>query len=401
MGNLAEIHQATSIMGIKSNLLLDRRPWLLQARMQFILLTIVVLLAAFHRLWLVDGAFNNFMIFRYSFSNLYHGIDLYAPHPEQYFDLYKYSPTFAVFMAPFQLLPVSIGAILWSLLNAWLPFIAIQRLDIAQRWKTFLFFFIIIELITSIQNAQSNGLMTGLIILAFTAFERKQIGYAALFIALGVFIKLFAAAAAILFIFYDKKWRFILAGIFWSIVLISLPLLFTSPDMLIQHYKSWMHLLRNDPAHELNYSIMTLSERLFGIYINDLWYLVPGVILLLLPLLRHRYWFNSSFRLLTLAGILIWVVIFNHKAESPTFIIAITGIGLWATTEPDTFRRRGLLILAFVIISLSPTDLFPLFIRRDFFVQYALKALPAVVIWLYIVWKQLLGKYFAEQPLIK
>ena len=38
---------------------------------------------------------NNFAIFRASFGNLVAGRDLYAPHPDQYLDLYKYSPTFA------------------------------------------------------------------------------------------------------------------------------------------------------------------------------------------------------------------------------------------------------------------------------------------------------------------
>ena len=31
---------------------------------------------------------------------------------------------------------------------------------------------------------------------------------------------------------------------------------------------------------------------------------------------------------MTLAAILVWVVIFNHKAESPTYIIAMMGIGI-------------------------------------------------------------------------
>src|SRR5437016_9096092 len=43
---------------------------------------------------------NNVSIFRSASFNLFAGRDLYAAHPEQHFDFYKYSPTFAVLFAP-------------------------------------------------------------------------------------------------------------------------------------------------------------------------------------------------------------------------------------------------------------------------------------------------------------
>ena len=43
-----------------------------------------------------------------------------------------------------------------------------------------------------------------------------------------------------------------------------------------------------------------------------------------------------------------------------------------------------LLIFAFILTSLSPTDLFPRFIRNEVIVPYALKVLPCIVIWLRI-----------------
>src|SRR5881227_1670900 len=39
---------------------------------------------------------NNFRVFRSATINLLAGRDLYAAHPEQHFDYYKYSPTFAL-----------------------------------------------------------------------------------------------------------------------------------------------------------------------------------------------------------------------------------------------------------------------------------------------------------------
>src|SRR3989442_3689352 len=42
------------------------------------------------------GHSNNFRVFRSASLNLFAGRDLYAAHPEQHFDFYKYSPTFAL-----------------------------------------------------------------------------------------------------------------------------------------------------------------------------------------------------------------------------------------------------------------------------------------------------------------
>src|SRR5512146_1816428 len=47
---------------------------------------------------------NNFAIFRAAFGNLISGRDLYVPHPAQYLDLFKYSPTFALLFSPFSIL---------------------------------------------------------------------------------------------------------------------------------------------------------------------------------------------------------------------------------------------------------------------------------------------------------
>src|SRR2546430_8911751 len=60
---------------------------------------------------------NNVSIFRSASFNLFAGRDLYAAHPEQHFDFYKYSPTFAVLFAPLAYLPFALTFLCWTLLN--------------------------------------------------------------------------------------------------------------------------------------------------------------------------------------------------------------------------------------------------------------------------------------------
>ncbi|CAN5143637.1 glycosyltransferase family 87 protein [soil metagenome] len=368
------------------NRIIEKYPVLLSFKNLTLFYCGVVVLATIHRLWLFDDTFNNFDIFRFSFLNLVEGKDLYALHPDQYFDLYKYSPTFAMLMAPFYLLPRTIGVFVFNLLNALLPLWAVNRLAISSKAKSFFLLFIAIELLSSIQNAQSNGIIAGLIIGAFSAMERKQVVFAALLICLGFYIKLFAIAAGIIFLFYDQKPKFLLACIFWGILLGVLPLLLTGYDGIIFQYKSWLHLLANDPAHELNFSIMTLTQRWFNFAASDSWYLIPGGILLLIPILRKDQWSNFSFRLLYLALILVWVVIFNHKAESPTYVIAVSGVAFWAMMEEKKSLRIFILWFVFVFTILSPTDLFPSYLRIHLWQPYCLKALPCIVVWVLMTW---------------
>ena len=58
--------------------------------------------------------YNNYIIFAQSFSNLWNGENMYIRHPDVYADLYKYSPTFALVMAPFRALPVWAGLWFWN-----------------------------------------------------------------------------------------------------------------------------------------------------------------------------------------------------------------------------------------------------------------------------------------------
>jgi len=60
------------------------------------------------------------------------------------------------------------------------------------------------------------------------------------------------------------------------------------------------------------------------------------------------------------------VVIFNYKAESSTYIIAITGIAIWFFSQTKTRLNLLLIGLTFIFTILSPGDIFPHFIKEFF-----------------------------------
>jgi hypothetical protein len=342
--------------------------------------------------------YNNYLIFKYSFFHLIHGQDLYTLYPKEHWDLYKYSPSFAVCMGLWAYLPDFMGLILWNLLNALVLFFAVRQLPVGNdRMKVAVLWLVLLEMLTSIQNAQSNALIAGLIIFAFSFFEKRHLLPASLCIVLTVFIKLFGLVALALFLLYPRKLTFIGYTIGWTLLLALFPLLFVSANQLEYLYVSWLRLLAADHSTSLGLSVMGWLESWFGLTGPKNTVVLAGVLLFGLPLLRRKAYPSAGFRLLLLASVLIWVVIFNHRAESPTFVIAMSGVALWYFSQERRKENLLLLCLAFALTSLSPTDLFPAYVRDHLVVPYTLKAVPCILIWFKILYEMLV--YPVQQPL--
>jgi Glycosyltransferase family 87 len=366
------------------------------------LITLLFVIVTGHRLLLGDKKYspdgltythyNNYVIFKQSYFHLISGQDLYQLYPAEHWDLYKYSPSFALLMAPLAYLPDAIGLLGWNLLNVLLLFYALWKLPFqSDKFRLFAFLLIVIELITSVQNAQSNGLMAGLIVMAFVFLERKQVAWASLMIVLTVFIKVFGLVAFALFLFYPDKVKAILYTLGWTALLAVLPLLVVSFSQLSLLYENWLHLLANDRSISFGTSIAGFLHGCFGIDGKN-FILLVGAPLFCLPFLKFSAFKDVKFRLLYLASVLIWIVIFNHKAESPTYVIAVTGVSIWFFSQRMSAVNIALLILAIILTVLSATDMFPRSIRIAYVVPYALKSLPCILIWLKITWDLLVFK---------
>jgi hypothetical protein len=331
--------------------------------------------------------YNNYVIFKQSYFHLIENKDLYQLYPQEHWDLYKYSPTFSLFMGLLAYLPDFLGLLIWNLLNAFVLFFALWKLPFSSdKKRIWAFLFLVIELVTSLQNAQSNGLMAGLIILAFVYLEKKNIAIATLCIVATIFIKLFGIVAFALFLFYPNKLKAALYTIGWILLLAVLPLILISPGQLTFLYKSWGNLLQNDHSISIGFSVSGWLFTWFGLNLKTL-SLVVGTLLFCVPFIHFKYFNEVRFKLLYLASILLWIVIFNHKAESPTFVIAVTGVSIWFFTQEFNKVNFSLLILALLFTVLAATDLFPKFIRDEYFIPYVVKAVPCILIWGKVTWE--------------
>lgn len=379
--------------------MIKRNPDFINKHQQIILIavTVLIVLAVSLQSFLLEKKpeipggihytyYNNYLIFKQSFFQLIGNHDLYELSPEKHYDYYKYSPTFALLMAPLAILPDFFGLFAWNLLNALVLVFALWNLPFQNnKFKWLALAFITIELITSLQNSQSNALMAGLIIYAFIFLEKKKPAIAALFIMLTVFIKIFGLVALSLFVLYNKKPKAALYVIIWAVVLGLLPLLVISPAQLILLYASWFKLLAADQSISLGLSVMGWLSSWFHLEISKNVIVLMGALVFCLPFIRYRQFDQLQFRLFFLASLLIWMIIFNHKAESPTFIIAVSGVAIWFFTQKYKPINLALLLFSLLFTILSPTDLFPMSIRDNYVIPYVLKSVPCILIWFKII----------------
>ena len=166
------------------------------------------------------------------------------------------------------------------------------------------------------------------------------------------------------------------------------PMVLSSPDYVVGQYQAWMVDLasknsENAEALMQNISLLGMTHRVTGLEFSDLWLIVPGLVMFGIPYLRINQYQNVAFRQTLLASVLMFTVLFSTGSESSGYIIALVGVVVWYTAAPWQRNRWdvALMIFVFVLTSLSPSDLFPAYLRKEWVQPYALKALPVTIVW--------------------
>ena len=327
----------------------------------------------------------NFEIFRRASRHLLTGQDLYASYPDEISDRFKYSPTFAFLFLPLALLPYPLALFLWSALNALVLFVAVERV-LPGRASLVALSCLLPEVVRAMQNSQSNALVAGLIILAFSAIARARLWRAAAAVSLGALVKIFPLAALSLGVPARRTVRFAMATAACVGVLLLLPLTVTSPATLLAQYASWRAIESTD-ALQRWFSVMALLQQWIGGDWPNWPAQLGGTILLLLPLaVQRRRWDDPRFRATYLASLLVYVVLFNHQAERASFVIAMAGVALWCFGAPLGNWRVLLALVPFLTVTLMSTLIpVPAILKSPVAMLYRL-TLPMLVIWAAMQW---------------
>ena len=133
---------------------------------------------------------------------------------------------------------------------------------------------------------------------------------------------------------------------------------------------------------------------------SDLWLIVPGLVLFFLPYLRISRYGDKRFQMLLLSSVLLFTVLFSTGSESSTYIIPFTGVVIWFLVTPERhgwkYSNLALLLFALIFTGFSSSDLFPRFIRMEYIRPYALKALPCMIVWLFVIYDMCKGKFVSN-----
>lgn len=325
---------------------------------------------------------NNIKIFRWSFFHLAHAQDIYQAYPDLYYDVFKYSPTWAFLFAPFALPPPALGFFLWDLCAALLLYYAVQRLLPAREARLALAL-AFLEFLAAMQHASStNTVVAALVILAFVALEDERQWLAALAIALGALMKIYPLAALSCVVFHPRKGRFATCFAAVLALLVALPLLVTPPAALAAQWRSWGSVLTED-APTRAWSVMQLLHLSLGIDWPNWPLQLVGTLMLLAPLaVRRDRWSEPHFRRLFLCSLLLYCLLFNHQVERPSFVVGFTGITIWYAMSPRTRLRTSLMALALIGVPLLHSGIVPWAIRRE--LPLAWMVGPCLLVWIVI-----------------
>ena len=375
------------------------KPFFSNPRTLFGLWTLLAVVAGLTKI--APHRHNNFLIFRGVFWHTIQKLSLYDFYPTEYNDHNHYGPIFSLVIAPFAVVPDAIGLLGWLVVLAIGMYYAVRRLPLEEGRQIFLYWFCAHELLTALQMQQFNIAIAAIIIGSFAAIEKGREVTAAFLIVLGTFVKLYGVVGLAFFFFVKRKPRFILALIGWSVVCFVAPMLISSPEYVVGQYVEWYERLaakngENTFSLMQNISLLGMIRKASGsASYSDLLVILPGLALFGLPYLRFGQYRHLAFRYAILSSVLLFVVLFSTGSESSTYIIPFAGIALWYATSP--WKRSGwdvaLLVFAFVLSSLSPSDLFPRSLREAYVLPYALKALPPTLIWLRLSYELLTRDY--------
>lgn len=368
----------------QSFLVFLQKPFLTDYRTLFALWMLLPVIATLTKF----KSYNNFLIFRYVFWHTIDHTSLYTSY-EQYYDTNHYGPFFSLVIAPFAIFPEYFGLLLWEIALALALFYSIRKLPLSDKKLIFIYWFCAHELLTALFMSQFNIAIAAIILVTFYCIEKEKDIWAAFWIMFGTFVKLYGVVGLAFFFFSKHKGKFIFYLFVWAIVMFIAPMVISSPDYIISQYWEWWESLisknaDNAFAYSQNISLLGMVRKISQCTsYSDLLIIIPRLFILGLPYLRFKQFKYKAFRFTLLASVMMFVVLFSTGSESSTYIIPFVGVAIWYIVAP--WKRSkwdiALMVFAFILTSMSPSDLFPSFIRKQYVVPYALKALPCVLIW--------------------
>ena len=287
-------------------------------------------------------------------ENLY-DFDFSQPH-------YRYHPAIAVSFVPATLLPEKLAAILWRWigvglllagLNAWLKYLAPVASTPAKRG-------LLLALVTpfalqSVNNAQANVHVIGLLLLGLVAAARDRWLWSALLIAVATLFKMYPAAIGLLMVaIYPRPFalRYLLMVLAGSV----LPFLAQQPDYVVEQYRLWFESLMRDRRYDAPisgaYRDLSMVFRVCEVpFPEKTYHIVQACSGLAFAFLCLKLKQRGASRQLLLATILhlgcLWMTLLGPSTESSTYTLLGPTAALLLVISPAERSRPFRAVLGF------------------------------------------------------
>jgi hypothetical protein len=306
------------------------------------------------------------------------GSSLYRWPPEEPgLDAYRYSPTVAVALVPFALLPTVIGNVLWRLLNAgvllgglaaWLRSPLPWRPDARQRALVYL---LVLPLATtSLNNGQTNPLVIGFLLLTVAAAGAGRWNAAALCTAVATALKIYPLTMGLL-LAAAFPWRFAGRLVVALAAVAVVPFFFQQPGYVTGQYAEWLRLVGDDdrrywPLH-MAYRDLWLLFRVARLPVSWTVYQVVQVLTgsacaVICVGGRLRGWPASHVLTAVLTLGTSWMILCGPATESSTYVLLAPAFALavvmarvadWSLPLRRLTEVSALLLLAGILAGLT------------------------------------------------
>jgi Glycosyltransferase family 87 len=280
---------------------------------------------------------------------------------------FRYSPLVAAFFIPLRLLGPRLGQFIWRSLN-FLVYVGgllycckagLPR-NLSRNQRAALFILVLPLSVGSLNNAQSNPLVIGLMLIAIAAVVQDMWMLSAIAIALATLFKLYPVVLGLLLMLtFPKKmsWRMIL----WLAIGAVLPFALQRTDYVIDQYRQWAHYLVTEDRQGGPKSDWYRDLRaVWRIYISPMGqstYLIVevatgGMIALLCILGRLKNWPRRLLLTFMLALACCWMTALGPATESSTYILLAPSL-VWAIIEAEVEAWRIAYVVVFGLFLVS------------------------------------------------
>lgn len=286
--------------------------------------------------------------------NFLDGTELYTARMSPY----RYSPLVAALFVPFSLLSDPVGGVLWRLLNAavylgsfaWWCRVVLPRCLTASQ-TAILFLFIVPLSVGSLNNAQSNLLVLGLLLAGTAAVACRRWNLASGCVALACLFKLYPISVGLLLAaVYPRRFagRFLLA----LAIGLTVPFLLKPSAYVWEQYAGWWRHLTADNRHQLQVELwyrdlrllchnwhLTLSPKAYRM----IQVLAAAAIAAWCVWAKLARWEQQRLLTLLLALGCCWMTLLGPTTESCTYIfvaptLAWTLLDAWLAPRPIGLR---------------------------------------------------------------